>query len=444
MAKVLFSESDIKQLEKNKYVLRVSEKSITYSDEFKRHFIDEYMAGKLPREIFESCGFNIEMIGIKRVETSAKRWKVAYADSGLIGLSDSRKGASGRPLKRELKPEEIIKRQEAKIELLESQIELLKKLEKTERRLVDESKNLSTAAIFELIKSTIRQNSLKNMVGYFCSLLKVSRSGYYNYIKSEPTRLARERSDLKSKALILKAFKFKGYKKGSRQIKMTLDGKFKTVFNRKKIQRIMRKYGIICPHRRPNPYKRIAKATKEHRSVPNVLQRDFMKGIPGLALLTDITYMPYGNGSMAYLSTIIDSSTGEVIAHNLSKSLSLELATETVKKLKSQRKLKLQKGAFIHSDQGVHYTSPKYQQLLKISGLGQSMSRRGNCWDNAPQESFFGHMKDSVKSRTYGSFNELCWEVNHYISYHNNHRYKWNLKKMTPVQYRNHLLSSAA
>ena len=298
MSKVLFSESDIKQLEKNKYVLRVSEKSITYSDEFKRHFIDEYMAGKLPREIFESCGFNIEMIGIKRVETSAKRWKAAYADSGLIGLSDSRKGASGRPLKRELKPEEIIKRQEAKIELLESQIELLKKLEKTERRLVDESKNLSTAAIFELIQSTIRQNSLKNMVGYFCSLLNVSRSGYYNYIKTEPTRLARERSDLNSKALILKAFKFKGYKKGSRQIKMTLEDKFKSVVNRKKIQRIMRKYGIICPHRRPNPYKRIAKATKEHRTVPNVLQRDFRKGIPGLALLTDITYLPYGNGSI--------------------------------------------------------------------------------------------------------------------------------------------------
>lgn len=271
MAKVLFSESDITELGKNKYVQRVSEKAITYSDAFKRLFIEDYLAGKLPREIFEACGFDIEMIGVKRVETSTARWKAAYANNGLLGLCDSRKSASGRPLKRELKPEEIIKRQEAKIELLESQIALLKKLEKIERRLAGESKNLDTAAVFELIQNTIQQYSLKNRVGPFCSLLNVSRSGYYNYIKFKSAKLAREISDLQSKEVILKAYKSKGCKIGSRQIKMTLEDKFNTVVNRKKIQRIMRKYGIIGSDRRPEPFKRMVYTTKEHRTVPHVM-----------------------------------------------------------------------------------------------------------------------------------------------------------------------------
>jgi putative transposase len=113
----------------------------------------------------------------------------------------------------------------------------------------------------------------------------------------------------------------------------------------------------------------------------------------------------------------------------------LPLATETIELLTKQRRLKLHKDAFIHSDQGSHYTSPIYQKLLKKKGLGQSMSRRGNYWDNAPQESFFGHMKDHVKSQNCTTFAEVQREVNRYIRYYNHYRYQWGLKKMTPVQY---------
>ncbi|MBY9086283.1 IS3 family transposase, partial [Paenibacillus sp. HN-1] len=146
---------------------------------------------------------------------------------------------------------------------------------------------------------------------------------------------------------------------------------------------------------------------------------------------------------MAYLSTILDGSTGELLAYNLSKSLSMPLATDTIENLMKQRRLKLHKDAFIHSDQGCHYTSPQYQELLKKKKLGQSMSRRGNCWDNAPQESFFGHMKDHVVSRNCSTLEELQFEIDRYIHYYNHHRYQWGRKKMTPVQYRNHLLSVA-
>ena len=104
--------------------------------------MDEYLAGKLPRQIFIENGFDEDVIGIKRIEQSAYRWKKAYEKNGLIGLSDSRKTASGRPLKRELSPPELIERQEARIKLLEGQVELLKKLEVTERRLLSESEKL--------------------------------------------------------------------------------------------------------------------------------------------------------------------------------------------------------------------------------------------------------------------------------------------------------------
>ncbi|PRR80972.1 hypothetical protein CLVI_28830 [Clostridium vincentii] len=68
------------------------------------------------------------------------------------------------------------------------------------------------------------------------------------------------------------------------------------------------------------------------------------------------------------------------------------------------------------------------------------MSRRGNCWDNAPQESFFGHLKDDVDNKSFKAYEDLKTQIDKYIKYYNNYRYKWGSKKMTPVQYRNHLL----
>ncbi|MNO02951.1 hypothetical protein D3C81_2235190 [compost metagenome] len=70
------------------------------------------------------------------------------------------------------------------------------------------------------------------------------------------------------------------------------------------------------------------------------------------------------------------------------------------------------------------------------------MSRRGNCWDNAPQESFFGHMKDEINLENSATYEDVYNEIKRYMNYYNNHRYQWNLKKMTPVEYRNHLLSA--
>jgi transposase InsO family protein len=102
----------------------------------------------------------------------------------------------------------------------------------------------------------------------------------------------------------------------------------------------------------------------------------------------------------------------------------------------------LAENCFIHSDQGVHYTSPEFQNLLKSKEISQSMSRKGNCWDNAPMESFFGHMKDNIDLKNCRTLEEVKKEIKKFINYYNNHRYQWGLKKMTPVEYRNHLLAS--
>ena len=182
------------------------------------------------------------------------------------------------------------------------------------------------------------------------------------------------------------------------------------------------------------------KATREHSVVPNLLNRNFKQNKPGKVLLTDITYLFYGNGKKAYLSTVKDSSTNEILAHNVSSRMTLDIATDTIEKLKNNQKIVLPKDAIIHSDQGVHYTSPVFQKLIKKYKITQSMSRRGNCWDNAPQESFFGHFKDETYIKSCTSLDELMMEIDDYMDYYNNYRCQWNLKKMTPVEYRNHLL----
>lgn len=183
MSKITFSTKEIKIIQKNPNVQRVSSLAITFTDDFKNKFMNEYQEGKLPRRIFEENGFDINILGVKRIEQSAYRWKKAYEKDGLIGLSDARKTASGRSLKRELSQAEIIERQDGRIKLLEGQVELLKKLETIEKKLLNPSQNLETSTIFQLIFEIIEQNHYKQMAKYFCELLGVSRSEYYNYLK---------------------------------------------------------------------------------------------------------------------------------------------------------------------------------------------------------------------------------------------------------------------
>ena len=138
MSKKLFTEDEIIILKQNKYVKRVTPKGITYTDEFKRLFIDKYNNGELPRIIFEKCGFNIDIIGIQRVKSSANRWRTAFKNGGAKKLTDTRKYNTGRPSEKDLSIEEKYKKLQSKMRLLQAENELLKKLDMIERRVLKE------------------------------------------------------------------------------------------------------------------------------------------------------------------------------------------------------------------------------------------------------------------------------------------------------------------
>ncbi|CUU50355.1 hypothetical protein BCD96_004488 [Clostridium beijerinckii] len=270
----MFTSEEIENLLKNKYVKKISNKAITYTNEFKIHFIAEYNNGKSPRLIFKEAGFDIDIIGLKRIECASDRWKKAYNENGVLGLDDTRHNNSGRPRERELTKDDIIAKQNAEIEYLKAEVELLKKLELQERQV--RKGKITAAEAFKLIENLVNNSQIDHFsISYLCTVAEVSRSGYYRYLATKSLKLERNNKDLVVKGNILKAFNFKGYKKGSRSIKMTLENSFGIVYSRKCIQRIMRKYNIVCPIRNANPYRKIAKATKEHRVVPNLLNRNF-------------------------------------------------------------------------------------------------------------------------------------------------------------------------
>lgn len=136
MTKKLFTKKQQEQLKCNPNIQAVSEKAITYTDAFKRHFIAENDKGKLPREIFEDAGLNVDLIGLKRISSAGKRWRAAYRQIGVEGLQDTRKTNSGRSSEKELSLEEKIARLEAKNQLLRAENDLLKKLDLLERQML--------------------------------------------------------------------------------------------------------------------------------------------------------------------------------------------------------------------------------------------------------------------------------------------------------------------
>lgn len=432
-----FTEEEIEYLSSNIYVESVNKKQITYTIEFKQFFVREYMNGKGPTLIFESVGLYKRILGAKRIEKATSRWMKAY-ENGTLDVSATLLNRHPVLKAKNITDKELIRRQEAKIKLLELEVELLKKIDLKERGLIG-SQRLKSSDIFELIRITIRDNNLKNVVSYLCASAGVSRSGYYNYLSNESKRERREEIDIKVRDDILMAISFRGYKKGSRSIKMLLEDKFGICYNRKRIMRIMRKYNIVCPIRRKK-YK--YKVTKEHKVCKNYLQREFKQNVPGKVMLTDISYLQYGNAKTAYLSTILDASTNEILSFKVRENMKLDLVISTLNELKDNQFVHFDDG-MIHSDQGWHYTNPQFRIRAAEMGLQQSMSRRGNCWDNAPQESFFGHLKDEVDIKHCNTFDELHTLISDYIDYYNNDRYQWNLNKMTPIQYRNYLLNTA-
>lgn len=290
---------------------------------------------------------------------------------------------------------------------------------------------------FEIIHDMTSRESSMLKVSVLCELAGVSRSGYYNWVASEDKRLRREEQDRKDFDLILEAYHHRGYSKGGRSIYMQLLHRKPepVVMNLKKIRRLMKKYGLKCPIRKANPYRRMAKALKTNQTAPNLLERRFREFGMRMVLLTDITYIICPSGIRCYLSTIIDAYTKEVLAYVLSGSLEVDFVLETVNILIRSHGISLNAETLINSDQGAHYTSIKFSKLIKDSSLRQSMSRRANCWDNAPQESFYGHMKDEIDLSRCQTFERVKTVIDDWMDYYNNERYQWDLAKLSPREF---------
>lgn len=294
---------------------------------------------------------------------------------------------------------------------------------------------------FDLIHEIVSKEGNMLSVTELCRIAGVSRSGYYRWVNAKDVRRTREEKDQEDFSLILQAYQFRGYAKGIRGIHMRmLHLPNPVVMNVKKIRRLMRKYGLYCPIRKANPYRRIAKAIRTNTVADNLLNREFEQHGPRKVLLTDITYIPY-HGVFCYLSTILDAYTKQVLAYVLSPSLELDFVLETVHILIREHGVSLDAQTLVHSDQGCHYTSLRFIQILKDSSLRQSMSRKGNCWDNAPQESFFGHMKDEIDLSECESFGQVKVIIDDWIDYYNNDRYQWQLAKLSPNEFYRYTMS---
>ncbi len=278
-------------------------------------------------------------------------------------------------------------------------------------------------------------------VSMLCDIAQVSRSGYYRWVNSEEKRKELEERDRKDFELILIAYQYRGYDKGARGIYMRLlHMNPPIIMNVKKIRRLMKKYNLFCPIRKANPYRRMAKALQTNNVADNILNREFKKHGPRMVLLTDITYIPYNN-TRCYLSTILDAFTKEILAYVLSESLEMDFVLETVNILIEKHGISLSTQTLVHSDQGCHYTSYSFIQILKDKSLRQSMSRKGNCWDNAPQESFFGHMKDEIDLSDCKTFEEVKNIIDDWMDYYNNDRYQWDLAKLSPSEYYKYVIT---
>jgi putative transposase len=265
-------------------------------------------------------------------------------------------------------------------------------------------------------------------VATLCELAGTSRSGYYQWLKTADLPERDCPDYLKIKGIFDRGRGTYGW----RSIKMRLPE-----MNHKKIQRIMRMYDLITKVRKRNPYKAVMKKRLAHRTFPNMLNRAFDQTIPSTVFCTDITYLPF-NGMYAYLSVIKDIATGEVAAWHLSSGLEMTLVTETIGQMESCG------NALIHSDQGFHYTNPLFIEGVKELKMHQSMSGKGNCIDNAPIESFFGHLKDELDYQSCESIEGLRSKIAEYMRYYNCERKQWARNKMSPVQYREHLLTKSS
>jgi transposase InsO family protein len=219
---------------------------------------------------------------------------------------------------------------------------------------------------------------------------------------------------------------------GYRRITAALSNSMDEPVNHKCVQRLMQKMGLRALIRAKKRSRHVPSICDVH--VPNVLKRDFCASAPNKKWATDVTEFNV-NGSKLYLSACMDLYNGEIVAYNMAKRPVYELVESTLQVALSRTECT--KGLIVHSDQGWHYKMQPYRAMLAQNGVKQSMSRKGNCFDNAAIESFFGTLKiEYFRLAGPDTIDQLEAGVHDYVHYYNNERIKLRLKGLSPVQYR--------
>ena len=262
----------------------------------------------------------------------------------------------------------------------------------------------------------------------------VPKSTFYYELKHQSDKSNKDKAIINE---IKRIFNNQGQRYGVRRVYYELRNNG-YIINHKKVQRIMNENGLmaITPKRKYHSYQGTVGVVAD-----NLINRNFKADKPNLKWSTDISQFNCVFGK-CYLSPLLDMSCNYIVSYDLSLSPNIEHVKTMLKKAfdKYEDLSKL----VIHSDQGWQYQNPQYVKMLKEKGVTQSMSRKGNCFDNCIIESFFGHMKNEMfygHENSYKTFDEFKKAVDDYIKYYNEGRINSKCNYLTPKKYKNMLMN---
>ena len=275
-------------------------------------------------------------------------------------------------------------------------------------------------------------------VAALCRLLDVSRQGYYAFASRGPT--ASTKADAELNNAVRTVFERSRGTYGSPRVRQQLRREGIHT-SKRRVERVMRGLGLVA--RRPRRFMATTRADASHRVEPNILARDFSATRPDERWVTDITYVWTDEG-WAYVAAILDLFSRAVVGWAVDATLSTQLPLAALEM--AVRRRRPERGLLHHSDRGCQYTSADYREELAALGVTVSMSRRGNCWDNAVAESFFATLKaELVAGRRWGTRSELRAATFEYVeTFYNRRRLHSALNYMTPAEVeRDHQLAAA-
>ena len=394
---------------------------VRYREELKEQIIAEYAKKELGyKKIAQKFGMTRDAVRGIILRSEPKK-----CEDNMENISLENPKINNKNLDKETI--EHIKNLEAKVSFLQNYNKILEShIDKDKKKMKRDAIKISNEKGFQ--------------VNRLCAVSNVAKSSYYHYL-SHNTIEKKDEVIIQALMTLSKEQLMRGTKNKMDSLK---DIGIKISY--KRLWRICNKYGFLSDIRKrryPKDYYPKHKQELKDSVVDNILNREFECNKPLTKLCTDITYIKIKGGKWLFLSVIIDLCTREIVSYCVSKSIDTKLAIDTVKKLKM--KYCDINGCLLHSDQGCTYTSKEFHKFIIENNFIRSMSRKGNCHDNAIVENFFGTFKnESIYKETLKNgmltYSEMEKVIDEYIEYYNNRRKQERISFKTPLEYRKELI----